>query len=444
MARPAIRSAGANAGANVSASAGALVFADRVRAARLANGLSLLVEPDPSIPNVALYIFYRVGSRNERPGLTGLSHFFEHMMFNGTRRKGPKVLDRVMETAGGRNNAYTSQNLTVYQDWFPSEALETVIDLEADRMADLALDPVVVESERAVVAAERRAMTESDNHALMEERLWATAFTAHSYRWPVIGWSEDIAAWRIEDLAAFYKTYYAPGNALVVAVGDVDAERFFALAERTFGLVRPGAPPPVVAAVEPPQRGERRAELARPAQLAAFIAAWHVPAARHADGYALRVLETLLLAGQSSRLYGRLVDHERAALAVSGGFDAAFDPTLFFVMCEMSEGVAAARGESLVVEEIARLAADGPSEAELAKAKRIRLADAYRGLKTISGRAHDLGLSEIYFGDWREGFRVEEAYGRVTADDVRRVARAYFTPENRSVVTLVPTATPVA
>jgi zinc protease len=409
-----------------------------VHEARLANGLSILAQPDPAIPLVALYIFYRAGSRNERPGLTGLSHFFEHMMFNGARRFGPRQFDRLMEAAGGRNNAYTSQNVTVYQDWFPSEALETVLDLESDRMAGLLLEPATVESERAVVAAERRAMTESDNHALLEELLWSTAFTVHPYRWPVIGWMEDIAAWRAEDLAAYYATHYAPGNALLVAVGDVEPSRLVALAERTFGAIAPGASPAPVTAAEPPQSAERRAVLERPAQLASIVAGWHVPATRHADYYPLRLLETLLLTGQSSRLYSRLVDRERAALGLGGGFDLAFDPTLFLIGCDVREGRTSAQVEALLYEEIDALAAGGPRDEELAKAKRIRLAETFRRLKTISGRANDLGLHQVFFGDYREQFRTAEAFEAVTAADVRRVASRYFTAENRTVVTLVP------
>ncbi len=415
-----------------------LAYEAPVHAARLANGLSILAQPDPSVPLVALYIFYRAGSRNERPGLTGLSHFFEHMMFNGARRFGPKQFDRVMEAAGGRNNAYTSQNVTVYQDWFPSEALETVLDLEADRMAGLLLEPATVESERAVVAAERRAMTESDNHALLEELLWSTAFTEHPYRWPVIGWMEDIAAWRAEDLAAYYATHYAPGNALLVAVGDVEPARLVALAERTFGAIAPGAAPRPVTAAEPPQRGERRAVLERAAQLASLAVGWHVPATRDAAYYPLRLVETLLLTGQSSRLYKRLVDRERVALALGGGFDLAFDPTLFLIACEVREGQSSERVEALLYEEIDALAAHGPSAEELAKAKRIRLADTFRGLKTISGRANDLGLCEVFFGDYRELFRAAKAFEDVTAEEVRAAASRYFAAENRTVATLVP------
>lgn len=409
-----------------------------VRTARLANGLSILAWPDRAIPNVALYLFYRAGSRNERPGLTGLSHFFEHMMFNGTRAHGHMQFDVIMERAGGRNNAYTTQDITVYQDWFPRDAIETVFELEADRMQGLALDPEVVESERGVVLAERHSMVESSNQALLDERLWEAAYTAHSYRWPVIGWMADIASWRPADLESYYRTYYSPGNALLVVAGDFDAGALVPLAERTFGRVAAGTPPPAVSVIEPPQASERRVALTLPAHLANFSAAWHIGRARDADFFTLRIIESLLLTGHSSRLYNRLVHRERAAISVAGGFDLTIDPTLFTVSCEMREGEATARGEALLYEEIARLASEGPSAGELAKAKRQRLADHYRGMKTISGRAGVIGSCEVFFGDFAQAFRSPAAFGAVTIEDVRRVASRVFTPENRTVATLVP------
>jgi zinc protease len=412
-----------------------------VRRARLANGLSILAWPDDSVPSIALYLFYRAGSRNERPGLTGLSHFFEHMMFNGTRAHGPKEFDGIMERAGGRNNAYTTQDVTVYQDWFPPDALATVFELEADRMQGLLLDPEMIESERGVVLAERRSVVESNHHALMDERLWATAYASHPYRWPVIGWSEDIAAWRGQDLAEYYRTYYSPSNALLVAAGAFDAAEMLALAERTFGVVpgHAGAVPPVDG-VEPPQAAERRAQLELPANLASFTAAWHVPPARHADYHALRLLETLLLSGHSSRLYSRRVDRERCALSVGGGFDLTLDPTIFVMSCELRDGETPARGEALLYDEVAAMAAAGPSEEELAKAKRMRLAEHYRGMKTISGRAGLVGSYEVFFGDYGALFDGPRAFERVTAADVARVASTYLTERNRSVVTLTPKA----
>jgi len=182
--------------------------------------MKMLMLEDHTIPNIALYFFHRVGSRNERPGLTGLSHFFEHMMFNGAKKYGPKMFDRTMEDKGGANNAYTSEDLTVYQDWFPSPALALIFDLEADRTSSLSFDPKMIESERGVVANERRLSVENNNESLLSEQLVAAAFTAHPYHWPVLGWMVDIENWKKEDLIQYYRTYYAPNNCELVIVGD--------------------------------------------------------------------------------------------------------------------------------------------------------------------------------------------------------------------------------
>src|SRR5258705_11073642 len=197
----------------------------------LKNGMKVLVQSDHSIPNVALYIFYRIGSRNEHPGTTGLSHFFEHMMFNGAKKYGPGELDKVMEANGGENNAYTPQNTTVYQDWFPRSALPLIFDIEADRIQYLQFDPKKIASEREVVASERRLRTDNDNSGLLDEQLWATAFIAHPYQWPVVGWMSDIENWTMDDLKHHFEMGYSPSNATMVVVGDVTAEVIFALCE---------------------------------------------------------------------------------------------------------------------------------------------------------------------------------------------------------------------
>src|SRR5262245_25944166 len=183
----------------------------------LKNGMKIVVEEDRSIPNVSLYIFYKIGSRNERPGTTGLSHFFEHMMFNGAKKYGPKQFDEVMEAAGGSNNAYTSNDVTVYQDWFPRTALETIFDLEGDRIGNLSLDEKMIESERGVVASERRTSIDNSNMGILYEQLAATAYTAHPYQWPVIGWMVDIENWTMEDLKGHFEVGYSPANATMVA-----------------------------------------------------------------------------------------------------------------------------------------------------------------------------------------------------------------------------------
>uniref|UniRef100_UPI0013D31F6A M16 family metallopeptidase n=1 Tax=Myxococcus vastator TaxID=2709664 RepID=UPI0013D31F6A len=203
----------------------------------LKNGLKVIVWPNHDIPSVVLYNWFRVGSRNEYPGITGLSHFFEHMMFNGAKKYGPGEFDRVMEANGGANNAFTSEDVTVYMDWFPRSALDVIFDLEADRLQHLAIDPKVTESERGVVYSERRSAIDNDNMGALMEQVQATAFVAHPYQFPVIGWPSDIESWRIEDLQRYYKTYYAPNNATLVFTGAVTPAEIFALAEKHLGPI---------------------------------------------------------------------------------------------------------------------------------------------------------------------------------------------------------------
>ena len=250
-----------------SASLAAQTF--EVKTRTLKNGMKVLVQEDHTIPNVALYIFYRIGSRNEHPGTTGLSHFFEHMMFNGSKNFGPGEFDRVMEAAGGSNNAYTTNDVTVYEDWFPRTALDKVFDLEADRIANLSFDPDKIVSERGVVASERRLSVDNNNFGILSEQMWASAFTAHTYQWPVVGWMVDIENWTMEDLKHHFEMGYSPSNATMVAVGDVTADEIFQLAEKKLEPIASHAPPPKVTTREPEQIGERRVTVRKFAQLAA-------------------------------------------------------------------------------------------------------------------------------------------------------------------------------
>src|SRR5215510_9722735 len=278
-----------------------------VQTHQLKNGMRILVQEDHSIPNVALYIFYRIGSRNERPGTTGLSHFFEHMMFNGAKKYGPGELDKVMEANGASNNAYTTENVTVYQDWFPRSALNLIFDIEADRIQYLSFDPKKIESERGVVASERRTSVDADNGGILDEQLQATAFVAHPYQWPVVGWMSDIEHWTMEDLKHHFEMGYAPNNATMVVVGDVTAEEIFQLCEKYVEPIPQHAPPPPVTTSEPEQIGERRLVVHKPAELPLLRIAYHVPQTNSPDFYALNILRTVLTQGESSRLYQRLV-----------------------------------------------------------------------------------------------------------------------------------------
>jgi predicted Zn-dependent peptidase len=221
--------------------------------------MKFLVLEDHSIPTANMYLFWKVGARNEVHGITGLSHFFEHMMFNGAKNYGPKQFDRVMEANGGSNNAYTTENVTVYADWFQKDALETIFKLESDRIASLSIDSSMVESERGVVLSERSTGLENSNFRLISELVKATAFQEHPYMLPVIGFESDIKSWTQRDLEDYFKTYYSPNNATVVVVGDITLAQVRKLANQYMAPIPARGLPPRVRTVEPPQNGERRA-----------------------------------------------------------------------------------------------------------------------------------------------------------------------------------------
>lgn len=423
----------------LSAAASAQTF--DVKTHTLKNGMKVLVQEDHTIPNVALYIFYRIGSRNEHPGTTGLSHFFEHMMFNGAKKYGPGEFDRVMEGAGGANNAYTNRDLTVYQDWFPRSALEAVFDLEADRIENLSFDPKKISSEREVVASERRLRVDNSNFGILSEQLWASAYTAHTYQWPVVGWMVDIENWSMDDLKHHFEMGYSPSNATMVVVGDVTADEIFQLAAKKLEPIASHAPPAKVTTNEPEQMGERRVTVRKFAQLPLLMVAYHVPAASSADYYAIDLLETILFSGQSSRLYKRLVDKDQLALNINGGWGDALDPTLFTFTAQPKAGVDPAAVEKAMYEELDRLKTGLVSDQELEKARNIVLAGFYRQMSTISGRANTLGSYEVFHGDYHKLFTATADYSKVTKEDLQRVAQKYFTENNRTVATLIPDST---
>jgi zinc protease len=404
----------------------------------LKNGMKVLVQSDHSIPNVALYIFYRIGSRNERPGTTGISHFFEHMMFNGAKKYGPGELDKVMESNGGSNNAYTNQNVTVYQDWFPKSALPTIFDIEADRIQNLTFDPKKIESEREVVASERRLSVDNENGGILDEQLWATAFLAHPYQWPVIGWMSDIEHWSIEDLKHHFEMGYSPSNATMVVVGDVTSEEIFKLCEKTMEPIPAHPPPPPVTTVEPPQLGERRLVVHKQAELPLLMIGYHVPQTNHADFYANNILRTILFQGESSRMYQRLVDKDQIALDVSSTMQPAFDPTLVIIAAQPKLGVDPQKCEKAIFEELEKAKTATITDQELEKAKNIRLMEFYHQMRTINGRANTIGTYEVFAGSYQKLFDAAKNYAAVTSEDVQRVAKAYFGVNNRTVATLLP------
>jgi zinc protease len=404
----------------------------------LKNGMKVLVQTDHNIPNIALYIFYRIGSRNERPGTTGISHFFEHMMFNGAKKYGPGELDKVMEANGGSNNAYTTRDVTVYQDWFPRSALPLIYDIESDRIRDLSFDPAKIKSEREVVASERRLSVDNENSGVLDEQLWATSFIAHPYQWPVVGWMSDIEHWTMADLKHHFEMGYAPNNATMVVVGDVSPEEIFKLCETYIEPIPTHDPPPPVTTVEPEQMGERRLVVHKPAQLPLLMLGYHIPQTNNADFYALNVLRTILFQGESSRMYQRLVDKDQIALDVQSQAEPAFDPTMLEVVAQPKQGIDPQQCEKAIYEELDRAANTPVSDKELEKAKNIRLVEFYRQMRTINGRANTIGTYEVFFGDYNKLFDAAKNYSAVSKEDILRVAKAYFGANNRTVATLLP------
>jgi zinc protease len=433
---PAPRASGARAELR-----GGELRAAAVRACTLANGLQILVWPDRDIPSVALYNWVRVGSRNEAPGITGLAHFFEHMMFNGTRRRTPGEFDRLMEAHGGSNNAFTSDDVTVYQDWFPSSALELVLELEADRMANLAFAPAVIESERSVVRSERRLRVDDNNAGYLSEQVQSTAFIAHPYRFPTIGWPADIRSWRRRDLQRFFRTYYAPNNQTLVVAGDVAAQQVFALARKLFGPIPRQPPPPRVRVREPVQRAERRLAVRRKGQTPLLQYAYKTPPAHDPRAPALHLLLAALVEGNASRLHRLLVEQCKLAVDVSGGWHEGFDPSLLWLYLVLPEGAEPAHVEAALDAELARVVTAGVSELELRRAKNLMATAFWRQLATIDGKAHLLGEYEVLRGSWRRLFAAPAQFEAVTCADVQRVARAILDPTRRTVGLLEPLGT---
>ena len=407
--------------------------APEIRSVTLDNGLEIVVWPDHDIPNVALYYFVRAGGRNEYPGITGLSHFFEHMMFNGTEDLEPGEFDRVMEAAGGQNNAYTSNDITVYQDWFPRSALETVFELEAERLQNLAFDPAAVESERGVIISERRTTVDNNNISRLLEQVRATAYVAHPYQFPVIGWPSDIESWTIGDLERFYRTYYAPNNITMVFTGDVTPGEILDLAEEYFDDLHAQKPPAAVRTVEPPQQGTRRVVIEADAQTPMLHMAFHAGRAADPETLAMNLLLGILVDGDSSRLHRVLVEQEQLAISIGGFQFEGFDPGLVYFYATLPPGGDLAGLESRIIAELERVAVEGVTDEELAKARNMAQADYWRSMATISGKAAGLGEAAVFLGGYEKLFDLPGDIEAISTDDLRAIAASVFRRDNVTV-----------
>jgi len=407
--------------------------ADDVQSFTLDNGMKFLVVEDFSIPNANMYLFYRVGSRNEYQGITGLSHFFEHMMFNGAKKYGPKEFDRTMEFNGGANNAYTREDITVYTNWFPSSAAEVIFDLEADRISSLSIDSNIVESERGVVISERSTALENSPWIFLSMSVQAQAFQEHPYHWPVIGYLDDMKNWKQADLERYFKTYYAPNNCVVVVSGAMKLADVKKLAEKYLAPIPAQPAAPAVNIMEPQQTGERRILLEKDVNTPYINIAYKAPEAKHQDYYALVLLNDILSSGNSSRLHASLVDDKQLATAVFTSYQESFDPTLFNIYAATNKAIDENDLEKAIYIEIDKIRNEGVTEKELQKVKNQKLVDFYRQVETIDGKSNNIGTFEVFFGDYKKMFDAPGQFNKVTAADIQRVANTYLHVKNRTV-----------
>jgi zinc protease len=404
----------------------------------LPNGLKVLAVKDPAAPLAVFQIWYNAGSVYEQVGKTGLSHLLEHMMFKGTKKYGPSELSKIIKRAGGVENAGTTKDFTFYYQKLAPDRLDLSIELEADRMRNLIMDPDETLSERDVVMEERRMRYEDDPQSLVYEDVVAAAFKNHPYRWPVIGWMPDLKTITRDDLWEYYRARYIPNNALIVVAGDIDVEAIMKKIKKEFGPIPKGPGIKPLNVNEPVQRGERRIYINKEAELPYVMSAYKTPNVLHEDSYALDVLAGILSGGKSSRIYRSLIDEQRIALSAGAGYSSFNKYShLFYFYATPMPGKKIEDVENALYEEIEKIKKEPPSERELLKAKNQIEADFIMNQDSLFYRVMLMAEFEIIGG--RE---LKEKYlagiRKVTSEEVRQVALKYLVKDNRTVGTLIP------
>ncbi|MBK8171607.1 MAG: insulinase family protein [Sandaracinaceae bacterium] len=405
---------------------------------RLANGLTLLMLVDRSAPVVSYQTWFRVGSRHEKKGKTGLAHLFEHLMFNETQSLAAGEFDRLLETAGGETNAATWVDWTYYYENLPRNELPLVTRLEADRMSHLVLREKQLKSEKEVVANERRYRVDDDVEGAVNEKLYSIAFKKHPYHWPTIGWMKDIEGFTTADCRAFYKTYYAPNNACVVLVGDIDEKKAVALIEKSYGKLKSSKIPTEPKVKEPTQTAERKLVMKQATPTEKLQLGYRGPRFSDYDYAVLTVANEILVGGRSSRLYRTLVSEREIAAEVRASMSPFRDEGLYEIWASAREGYRAKDSLVAIERELSRIAKDGVSQGELEKAKNRLELGFLQGMETASGKAEQIGFYETVLGDPSRIFSRLEDYRRVSDADIRRVAKLVFNKKHRTTITVVP------
>jgi predicted Zn-dependent peptidase len=410
-----------------------------IRALTLPNGLQACLVEDHQAPVVNVQVWYHVGSKNEVPGRTGFAHLFEHLMFDGTTNVGAEQFSDYVIRSGGVDNAYTTEDSTVFWETTPSSQLPVVLWLEADRMRNLDITATVFNNEREVVEEERRLRFDNPPYGTVVETLYQHAYTVHPYQHMTIGSLHDLDNARLDDIRDFYNTYYVPNNATLVVVGDLDGQETESMIRKYFGpLERSARLPANHIQPEPPQTAKRVVKLNLNVALPAFVEGYHMPADGTPDAYPLRLASNVLSEGESSRIYRRLVYDKQIALEAQSTGNFTEDPNLFFVFAVMNEGHAPAEGEAAVEAELTRLKTQTVSNDELQKAKNQILRDFILSRQTVQTRGEELGYAAVILKDANLVNTELARFLAVTPADIQRVAQKYFVAENMTLVEVYP------
>jgi zinc protease len=418
--------------------ASAASLGERVFETTLDNGLRVLLLEEPKAPVVTVQVWYKAGSRNEPVGKTGLAHMLEHMMFKGTPKVGPKQFDLLVTRNGGVSNAHTAMDVAAYYEDFAADRVLLGLELEADRMANLLIDEKEFLSERQVVAEERRLRIDDQPSNVLGETMRATAFLAHAYGRPAVGWPSDIQGWTREDVAAFYRLYYAPNNATLIVAGAVTRDELLPRIRALFGSIPRQPDPPKVITQELPQLGERRVYVRKEAELPLLFVVHHVPNLVHPDSFALSALAYILGGGESARFHQKVVYEKQLASYAGADYNPVkIDPFLFGFSAGPLPGKTAEEVEQALYAEVERLQKDGVTDRELQKAKNQIESEFVFAMDSVHQLGEMLGQYESVAG-WRLLDGYLEGMRKVTAVDVQRVARQYLTRDNRTVAILIP------
>lgn len=405
---------------------------------KLKNGLTVILYQDQSVPLISFQQWYRVGSRHEKPGRTGLAHFFEHLMFKGTKKMPKEKLEYLIQSKGGSNNAFTTRDYTGYYVDLPAGQLEVAMQIESDRMRNLIFDLPSIQSEREVVKEERRMRFDDSIDGAINEATYASVFKVHPYRWPVIGSMEDLNEATIEDLQAFYKSYYAPNNSVLVIAGSFDKSQAKSMVEKYYGGIKSEVIPDEATVEEPEQTEPRNVVIKKNVQSATLNVVFKSPKANEREAFDLDLLAGILGDGNSSRLYKRLVYDLQLATSVDVTNYTSKLSGVFEIGLNLKPGANVAQALAVVYEEIKKVQSALVTDSELVKAKNQVMMGYISGLRSVSGKAYLLALNEILFEDYSQVFKDLGKYEEVTADRIKDAATRFLSLNKRNVIQVLP------